>query len=247
MRKGKGSGDMRINKVHCLFEQSGTFKKEFMKLGIPAEDYDILNDFGETDHIIDLFGEIDKAYEGKPSLFDSIGDCDLVFAFFPCTRFEARVPLLSRCDASQMKNWTDAKRIDYSMRMQEEVCKLYTLICKLFQICLRGGWRMIVENPRSNPHFLTMYFPIKPKVIDTDRSKEGDHYSKPTQYWFVNCEPEQNVTIEPIEDVEHHTSKLAHLMDGDMSRQVKRSMIHPQYARRFIINHIISVDGGVWI
>lgn len=45
-------------KVHCLFEQSGTFKNEFKKLGIEAEDYDILNDFGETDHIIDLFAEI---------------------------------------------------------------------------------------------------------------------------------------------------------------------------------------------
>lgn len=45
-------------KVHCLFEQSGTFKNEFRKLGIDAEDYDILNDFGETDHIIDLFAEI---------------------------------------------------------------------------------------------------------------------------------------------------------------------------------------------
>lgn len=45
-------------KVYCLFEQSGTFKNEFKKLGIDAEDYDILNDFGETDHVIDLFKEI---------------------------------------------------------------------------------------------------------------------------------------------------------------------------------------------
>lgn len=50
-------------KAHLLFEQSGTFKNEFIKLGIPAEDYDILNDFGETDHIIDLYSEINKAYE----------------------------------------------------------------------------------------------------------------------------------------------------------------------------------------
>jgi len=49
---------MKIERVHCLFEQSGTFKNEFKKLGIPAEDYDILNDFGETDHIVDLFGQI---------------------------------------------------------------------------------------------------------------------------------------------------------------------------------------------
>lgn len=51
-------------KVHCLFEQSGTFKNEFKKLGIKAYDYDILNDFGETDYVIDLFSEINKAYDG---------------------------------------------------------------------------------------------------------------------------------------------------------------------------------------
>ena len=45
-------------KVHCFFEQSGTFKNEFRKLGHEAYDYDILNDFGETDHVIDLFAEI---------------------------------------------------------------------------------------------------------------------------------------------------------------------------------------------
>lgn len=51
-------------KVHCFFEQSGTFKQEFIKLGIPAEDYDIQNNFGQTDHVIDLFSEIEKAYMG---------------------------------------------------------------------------------------------------------------------------------------------------------------------------------------
>jgi len=50
--------------VHCLFEQSGTFKNEFKKLGIEAYDYDILNEYGQTDHVIDLFAEIEKAYGG---------------------------------------------------------------------------------------------------------------------------------------------------------------------------------------
>ena len=59
-------------KVHCFFEQSGTFKNEFIKLGIPAEDYDIQDNFGETDHVVDLFQAIDDAYDGKPSLFDTI-------------------------------------------------------------------------------------------------------------------------------------------------------------------------------
>ena len=57
---------------HCLFEQSGTFKNEFKKLGFKALDYDILNDFGETDHQIDLFSEIEKAYNNEPSIFDNI-------------------------------------------------------------------------------------------------------------------------------------------------------------------------------
>lgn len=46
-------------KVHCLFEQSGTFKNEFKKLGYEAFDYDILNDFNETDYVIDLYSEIE--------------------------------------------------------------------------------------------------------------------------------------------------------------------------------------------
>lgn len=55
-------------KVHCFFEQSGTFNNEFIKLGIPAEDYDIKNNFKQTDHVVDLFGEIEKAYSGEQSV-----------------------------------------------------------------------------------------------------------------------------------------------------------------------------------
>ena len=59
---------MEINgKVHCFFEQSGTFKNEFIKLGYKAEDYDIQNEFNETDNVADLFNEIEKCYAGgKP-------------------------------------------------------------------------------------------------------------------------------------------------------------------------------------
>lgn len=59
-------------KAHCFFEQSGTFKNEFIKLGIQAEDYDIQNNFGETDHVVDLFKAIEDAYNNKSSLFDNI-------------------------------------------------------------------------------------------------------------------------------------------------------------------------------
>lgn len=51
--------------AHCLFEQSGTFKNEFKKLGYEAYDYDIQNEFGETDHVIDLFAEIRGGTKGS--------------------------------------------------------------------------------------------------------------------------------------------------------------------------------------
>lgn len=70
-------------KVHCFFEQSGTFKNEFIKLGIPAEDYDIQNNFGETDHVEDLFKAIEDAYDGKSSLFDQVGGGRLDNGVFP--------------------------------------------------------------------------------------------------------------------------------------------------------------------
>ena len=63
---------MKISKVHCFFEQSGTFKNEFIKLGITAEDYYIQDNFGETDHKMDLFHEIEDGYNGRPSVFDTI-------------------------------------------------------------------------------------------------------------------------------------------------------------------------------
>lgn len=63
MYEGEGEG-MNIKTAHCLFEQSGTFKNEFKKLGVNAFDYDILNNFGQTDYQVDLFADIERAYGG---------------------------------------------------------------------------------------------------------------------------------------------------------------------------------------
>lgn len=58
--------------VHCLFEQSGTFKNAFKKYGIEAYDYDIQNEFNETDYVTDLFKEIEKRGGIKASQVCSI-------------------------------------------------------------------------------------------------------------------------------------------------------------------------------
>lgn len=129
---------MTINKVHCLFEQSGTFKNSFKELGIPAEDYDIRNDFGETDHVIDLFAEIEKAYDGVPSLFDTFDKNDLILAFFPCTRFESQISLHFRGEAFQEANYSDLQKLSYAMELHEELHHMYMLISKMFTVCIGG-------------------------------------------------------------------------------------------------------------
>lgn len=105
---------------------------------------------------------------------------------------------------------------------------------------------MIVENPYSNIHYLTQYFPVRPSIIDLDRTKNGDHYKKPTQYWFINCKPEQNVIFSPLDYVETKNIEKVGKMENGSSTKVMRSMIHTQYAQRFIKQYVLSIDGGVW-
>lgn len=225
-------------KAYCLFEQSGTFKNEFKKLGIDAYDYDIRNDFGQTDFVVDLFTEIQKAYEGWESIFDNMGGADIIMAFFPCTLFESKVPLSFRGELPQQKNWNDLKKLQYSMKLHGELHELYEKLCELTVVAERKGLRMVIENPVTPPHYLTTYWCIKPSVIDKDRTNDGDYYKKPTQYFFIGFEPSFNLVMEPLEPVKTRTIKNAKGSETT-SRQVERSMMHPQYARRFIKKYIL--------
>lgn len=231
-------------KAYCLFEQSGTFKNEFKKLGIDAYDYDIRNDFGQTDFVVDLFTEIQKAYEGWESIFDNMGGTDIIMAFFPCTRFEAKVPLSFRGELPQQKNWNDLKKLQYSMKLHGELHELYEKLCELTVVAERKGLRMVIENPVTPPHYLTTYWCIKPSVIDKGRTNDGDYYKKPTQYFFIGFEPSFNLVMEPLEPVKTRTIKNAKCTETT-SRQVERSMMHPQYARRFIKKYILPNESKV--
>ena len=227
--------------AHCLFEQSGTFKNEFKKLGYEAYDYDIQNEFGETDYVIDLFAEIEGGYQGKPSIFDNISQDDLILAFFPCTRFESRVPLWFRGEAQQQKNWTIFQKLDYSMNLHDELHEFYLLISKLVYVAKKKGLRMVIENPYMQPHYLTTYWCLRPTLIDKDRTQNGDYYQKPTQYWFINCEPYYNLVFEPLDHVERQVIAKVKKKDG-LSVKTQRSMIHPQYANRFIRQYLIEQE-----
>lgn len=225
--------------AHCLFEQSGTFKNEFKKLGYESYDYDIQNEFGETDYVIDLFAEIECGYEGKPSIFDNINKEDLVLAFFPCVRFEDQIMLHFRCQCNTQQNWSDEKKLEYTMKMQSELSELYFLVSKLTIVCIRKGLKLMIENPYSAQHYLKQYWCIQPSIVDKDRTANGDFVKKPTQYFFVNFKPKNNFIFEPITYVETIKFKKIKNKD-DVLRKTMRSMIHPQYANRFIRQYLIE-------
>lgn len=232
-------------KAHCLFEQSGTFKNEFKKLGYEAFDYDIQNEFGQTDYVVDLFSQIRGGYEGKPSIFDNIEKDDLILAFFPCTRFEAQILLSFRAEQYQDGKMTDIEKLERDLRLHKELTTNYELITKLAIIVLRKGLKMVFENPYTTQHYLTRYWAIKPKVIDKDRRERGDYFAKPTQYWFFNFEPKNNFIFEIVNDNSLDSlwgKKSEFRKTGADSMTTARSMIHPDYANRFIREHLIDYN-----
>ena len=228
-------------KVHCFFEQSGTFKREFIKLGIPAEDYDIQNNFGETDHADDLFAEIEKAYRGGVSLFDKITKDDLIMAFFPCIYFCDNNVLYFCGTHINYKYWkmTQEQIIDKVIERAKNREYFYELLLKLFAIGCRKQLRIVFENPYSMTHYLNNNFPFKPAVIDRNRRIRGDYFKKPTQYFFLNCEPTHGLTIQ--DDKPHKTiCGLTGRTDKSGLCSEERSMISPDYARNFICDFILG-------
>ena len=177
-------------KIHCFFEQSGTFKNEFKKLGYEAYDYDIQNNFNETDYVIDLFAEIKKGYEGKPSIFDSITEEDLIVAFFPCIYFETMQMTYYQLTAKNNAHLPQTERIKEAIGRLKQRTYFHTLLYKLVYNVEFRNLRLIIENPYTKPNYLidTQNFP-NPTVIDKNRLLRGDYFRKPTAYWFFNCEP----------------------------------------------------------
>ena len=178
-------------------------------------------------------------YDGKPSIFDKISPDDLILAFFPCTRFEAKVPLWFRVENYAQRDWSLERKLETSITMQNELTELYVLLCKLVIVCKKKNLQMVIENPYTQPHYLTTYWCLKPDLIDKDRTENGDYYKKPTQYWFINRKPFYNLVFEPIEYVEQRVITRTRKQENTTVK-TERSMIHPQYANRFIRQYLID-------
>lgn len=227
-------------KVHCFFEQSGTFKNEFRKLGYEAFDYDIQNDFGETDFNIDLFTEIENAYVGGYSIFDTITQDDLIVAFFPCIYFSCLSQMAMRFSYRNYQKISDEDKVKEILKRNENRNTYYALLLKFVGVCIKRGLRMVFENPWTTDTYLKANFCKNPDVIDNNRMLRGDYFVKPTAYWFFNCQPTRGLTLQNDKQQKHPMLLKKSPQAGVCSEE--RSMISPDYARNFICDFILGIE-----
>ena len=119
-----------------------------------------------------------------------------------------------------------------SINLKKEQEYYYNIFAKFYLICLKRKINCIIENPYSEESYLIRYFPIKPKLIDYDRRKNGDNYKKPTMYYYINIEPSINIQDYIIRQEKIYTI-------NNQPHGIIRSLINQEYAKQFILKHIL--------
>ena len=105
-------------RIYCLFEQSNTFRDIWRGLGYQADSYDIE---GNPSVKMDLFKEINDCFENKrKTIFDDMTADDYVLAFFPCTFFETQNQLFFEGTAYQLKNKSEAEKLEIARERERE-------------------------------------------------------------------------------------------------------------------------------
>jgi len=220
---------------HLLFEQSGTFKNVLKNKGHNAYDYDLLNNFNETDFQIDLFQEIEKEYDNliyglkNKTIFSNMTpENDFIIAFFPCTYF---------CDANmlQFKLNIAGKKVDFDKRSCERLIQrnsdrayYFEVLLKFCLICKLKGIKTIIENPASSGknNYLVLYLPIDVSWYEKDRSLFGDEFRKPTNYFAINFDMKEKFTL-------FDKNIYTRVIMKDAYGMTSRSMINSRYVENF--------------
>lgn len=233
---------MKPSFVHCLFEQSGTFKNAFRLLGIPALDYDIKNEFDETNCVCDLFYEIELAYNGKESIFTKITPTELIMAFFPCIYFNEHNEMYFCGTTYTFRNLSPAAKIRAIIERSDKRQEFYKKVLQLIAICEERRLKLVIENPYNAHHYWRFNFPNYPRVIDMNRTLRGDYFKKPTQYIFIGFEPGNGRSLAKIRKMQFIEDCPSSPVSGMCSAE--RSMISPEYAHNFICDFILNEPSG---
>lgn len=233
---------MKPTFVHCLFEQSGTFKNAFRQLGIPAWDYDIQDMFGQTNLQCDLFVAIDRAFNDLPSALDGISSDDLIMAFFPCIYFNEHNEMYFCGTSYNLRNLSPAAKIRAIIERSDKRQEFYKKVLQLIAICEERRLKLVIENPYNAHHYWRFNFPNYPKVIDMNRTIRGDYFKKPTQFIFVGFEPGKGQSLSKIRKMKYIEDCKSSPVSGQCSTE--RSMISPEYAHNFICDFILNEPSG---
>lgn len=201
--------------VCLLFEQSGTFKKCFQKLGHIATDFDISNKYNETDVQMDLFDSIEH------NTIDFVNNYDLVIAFFPCTWFSKQNDLIYNRKLPCFRKWNKNKIDEYLHQRMQDYERAKKCLLRLIKICKKP---LIIENPASRRIIEILG---EPDYYVKDRTKHGDILRKPTYFYTFD------VSISDLEIIPTIRGK-----DVNHISQIKRSEISETFAMNFV-KHII--------
>ena len=227
--------------VHLLFEQSGVFKNVFKELGYKAYCYDIQNNFDETDYQIDIFSEIEKAYEGgQESIFDKMTKDDLILAFFPCIYFSCLSQMAISWGYTNYRKLTTRQASDEILKRVNNREYFFGLAVKMLTVAKERGLRLIMENPWSQQTYLKANFVLPPSLIDNDRTRRGDYFVKPTAYWFINAEPTTGKSYQKPKSTKRVIDCKKGIEAGICSEE--RSLISPDYARNFVCDFILGKE-----
>lgn len=230
---------------HLLFEQSGTFKNVLKEQGFIAYDYDILNNYFQTDFQIDLFQEIENEFENlinkkynKTIFTNMTAENDFIIAFFPCTHFSGLNQFQYKLLIAGKKRDLDKKAVCRLIKRNNERARYFDLFLKFCFICKSKGIKTIIENPAScsgNHSYLELFSPINVSYFEKDRSLFGDNFKKPTNYFAINFDMKENFIFY---DRNYNLKNVLKDANGMSSR----SEITPLYAlnfyKRFIKNNL---------
>lgn len=142
--------------------------------------------------------------------------------------------------------YTNYRCLSYKERTDEILKRVnnreyfFGLATKMLCVAKERGIRLIMENPWSQQTYLKANFVLPPTFVDNNRRLRGDYFTKPTAYWFINCEPTHGFS-------EQHDKKRVRILDCKGSGQAgicseERSMISPDYARNFICDFILGKE-----
>ena len=207
-------------------------------MGIDAIDYDIEDQFGETDVKIDLFHEIEMAYEGHPSIFDHIKEDEMIMSFFPCTYFSGQSEFIINGYSINTKKMDDETKEAYINDRKEKREWMFQLLLKYIHVCNNRNIKMIFENPYTSSYLLKREEIKKPDIVIMNRLIYGDDHVKPTGFWFFNLEPTFMSEYIQLNNAE---KKIHNSLHPGIHRSLYRSMIQQDFAFNFINKYIMGV------